>query len=81
MGVCTNERGAHGIFVDLDYDAAGLLVLVHPTVVEDREDAARVVAGVVLVGGSGAVSHLEVAPLPSKPPEDLARLPVDLVDG
>src|SRR5215207_5718458 len=81
MGVFANEPRAHGILVDLDYDGAGLLVLVHPTVVEDRYDAVGVAAGVVLVVGASSQTHVEVAPLPAKPPGDLARLAVDLVDG
>src|SRR5215207_7257519 len=81
MNVLANERRAHRILVDLDYDAAGLLVLVHPTVVEDRYDAVTVVAGVVLVVGPTSQTHVEVAPIPAKPPCDLTRLTVDLVDG
>src|SRR5215212_2309993 len=79
--VLTDQGGAHFIFVDLDHDAAGLHVLVDPAVVEDRYPSVGMATGIVLPVGPGAVSHLEVAPLPAQTPVDLARLSVDLVHG
>src|SRR5215208_6195993 len=81
VGVFAKQGGGHRILVELYHYTAGLLVLVHPTVVEDRYDAVTVVAGVVLVVGPSARTHVEVGVLPAKPPCDLARLAVDLVDS
>jgi hypothetical protein len=43
--------------------------------------AVSLTAGVVLVAGSGARAHLEVALLATQAPYDLAALAVDLVDS
>src|SRR5215217_7873576 len=79
MRVLACQGGAHVIFVDLDHYAAGLYVFLDPAVVEDRYRAVGVAAGIVLPVGSGTVSHVEVALFPAKTPDDLSRLPVDLV--
>ena len=50
-------------------------------VVEDGDGAVLMAPSVVLVGEPGALSHLEVAHLAAKAPQDLATLAVHLVDG
>src|SRR5215204_974626 len=76
------QRGAHLLLVEFEYYTAGLAV--HPRVgpvIEDREGAVRLAAGVVLVGEFGAWPHLEVALFTAQPPYNLTALAVDLVGG
>ena len=50
-------------------------------IIEDGDSPVCLAAGVVLEGGSGTRTHLEVALLPAESPHDLARLSADLVHG
>src|SRR5215212_9713470 len=51
------------------------------TVIENGDGAVSLAPSVVLVGESGARSHLEVALLTPEPPQDLAAFALYLVDG
>jgi hypothetical protein len=79
VGILAHQGGAHFIFVDLDHYAAGLIYSVYVAVIEDGNSTVGVVAGVMLKGGSDTSTHVEVAVLPTKTPDYLSRLPVDLV--
>src|SRR5437899_8768664 len=77
------ERGGHVSEVELNPDHARLRhdpARVVALVVEDPEDVAAGRDGVVLPGELRTCCEAEVAPLPAEPPDDLAAVPVDLVD-
>src|SRR5215217_2931532 len=79
VGVLSRQSGAHGVFIDLDHDTAGLFYFVYVAVVEDGDGAVGVIAGVMLEGRHGARTHLEGTLFPAELPDDLARLSVDFV--
>src|SRR5215212_907307 len=81
VGVLSRQPGAHGVFIDLDGDTAGLFYFVYVAVIEDGDSAVGMIAGVMLEGSHGARTHLEVALFPAELPDDLARLSVDLVNS
>jgi hypothetical protein len=79
VGVLVHQAGNHFIFVDLDHNGAGLIYSVYVAIVEDCNSTVGMAAGVMLKGGPDTRTHFEVAILPAKTPDDLSRLPVDLV--
>src|SRR5215208_176035 len=88
MGVLADQGCAHLLLGDFEHDATGLFdcrggaaVNDRGAVIEDRNGAVGLAAGVVLVGESGTWPHLEVALFPSQPPDYLATLAIDLVDA
>src|SRR5438309_11896761 len=81
MGVLVLEGDGAAGFVESHGQTSGLtLDDGGGAVVEDREGAVRVPAGVVLPGERDLPGHGEVAVLAAQPPEDLSGAAVDLVD-
>src|SRR5215212_6512599 len=88
MGILADQGGGHLLLVELEHDATGLfdcpwvaVVNVRGAVIEDRDGAVGLAAGVVLVSEAGALTHLEVALFAAQAPYNLATLAIDLVDG
>src|SRR5215213_10380341 len=80
--ILAQQCGFHLVFGETYNDRAGLIIEVGMSaVVEDGDGAVLLTAGIVLEGGPGSLPHLEVALLATKPPQDIARFAVDLVDG
>src|SRR5215211_63619 len=82
VGVLAHEGRDHVVLVELYHDPARLRVYLGPgAVVEDGDGTVFPTAGVVLPGGAGVLSHLEVALLAAEAPDHLAATAVHLVDG
>jgi hypothetical protein len=79
--VLTQLLGTHLLLIKLYHDPAGLVAhLGVGAVIEDGDGAVSRAPSVVLEGALGARPHLEVALLPTQPPQDLAATAVYLVD-
>src|SRR5258705_9746514 len=80
MRIGVEERDAHPFRIKLEQQRPRLrLFLRGRSVVEDADNAVRVLAYVVLPFEPGTTSELEVAPPAAEAPEYTARAPVDLV--
>src|SRR6185437_14977585 len=82
MLLAPDQGGGHLVRVERDFDRARLRMrLRRRAVVEERDVAVRLLAGVVLVGGARAGPHREAAAPATETPAHLAGAAVDVIGG